>query len=176
MPRYQGWTLLEALIAVAVLGTLISLAGPAFGNLRRDNARTTAVNAWIQAVYLARSETARRGEIVTICKSKDGSMCGDKTTNWHDGWIVFVDQDRDASPQRDAGEPLLLVNQGWSAGTITSNRATYSFRPYQQGVVNGTVVFCDARGSAHARAIIVSHTGRPRIVRHGADNKPLRCP
>lgn len=175
MPRSQGWTLIEALTALAVLATLASLAVPAFGDMRRDNARTTVVNALLQAVFLARSETARRGEIVTICKSRDGSVCAEKTAHWHDGWIVFVDKDRDADPQRDPDEPLLLVNQGWPSGRITSNRQSFSFRPYQQGVVNGTIVFCDARGSAHARAIIISHTGRPRIARHGADNKPLKC-
>jgi type IV fimbrial biogenesis protein FimT len=175
MARTQGWTLIEALTALAVLAILTSLAVPAFGNMRRDNERTTVVNALLQAVFLARSETARRGEIVTICKSKDGALCAEKAANWHDGWIVFVDKDRDSDPQRDPDEPLLLVNQGWPAGKITSNRQSYSFRPYQQGVVNGTIVFCDARGSAHARAIIISHTGRPRIVRHSADNKPLKC-
>jgi hypothetical protein len=45
-----------------------------------------------------------------------------------------------------------------------------------QAVVNGTIVFCDARGSAHARAIIISHTGRPRVAQRDADGKPLRCP
>ena len=59
---------------------------------------------------------------------------------------------------------MIAVYEGWRSGRITSNRLAYSFRPYTQGVVNGTIMFCDARGPDHARAIIVSHTGRPRIA------------
>jgi hypothetical protein len=89
--------------------------------------------------------------------------------------MVFVNADRDETPVRDEGEPVLQVYQGWPRGHIWSNRVAYSFRPYVQGVVNGTIVFCDSRGSAEARAIIISHTGRPRISRRDASNRPLRC-
>jgi len=42
--------------------------------------------------------------------------------------------------------------------------------------VNGTLVFCDPRGSSSARAIVISHTGRPRVSRRDSSNKPLKCP
>jgi len=62
--------------------------------------------------------------------------------------------------------------------SVTSNhgRQTFSFSPYAQGSVNGTIVFCDARGSDEARAIIISHTGRPRQSKRDASNQPLSCP
>jgi hypothetical protein len=38
-------------------------------------------------------------------------------------------------------------------------------------------VFCDAGGKpSDARAIIISHTGRPRIAARDASNKALQCP
>jgi hypothetical protein len=89
--------------------------------------------------------------------------------------MIFVNTDRDELPQRDPGEAVLLVTESWRGGTITSNRPSYSFRPYRQGVVNGTIVFCDPRGSDHARAIIISHTGRPRVAQRDASNRALRC-
>jgi type IV fimbrial biogenesis protein FimT len=91
------------------------------------------------------------------------------------GWIVFVNRDRDEPPERDAAEPLIFSSTGSSGVSITSNRRGYSFRPVTQAVVNGTIVFCDARGSTQARAIIISHTGRPRVAQLDADGKPLRC-
>ena len=80
-----------------------------------------------------------------------------------------------AAPMRrvDVVGPLTLMDyctdgpQFASGGFIADSRT--------QGVVNGTLVFCDPRGSAHARAIIISHTGRPRVARLDADGKPLRC-
>lgn len=89
--------------------------------------------------------------------------------------MVFVNRDSDEPPARDRGEKRLFFYPGWTNGRITSNRVAYSFRPYRQTVVNGTILFCDSRGPEHARAIIISHTGRPRISRRDASNKALRC-
>ena len=113
--------------------------------------------------------------MVSICKSVDGSTCSNGAADWNGGWITFANIDRDELPQRDANEPVLYVQQGWRLGQISANRAAFSFRPHTQGVVNGTIVFCDPRGSAAARAIIISHTGRPRVSQRDASNRPLVC-
>jgi type IV fimbrial biogenesis protein FimT len=170
-----GMTLIEMLTAIAVIGTLSALAAPSFSNMRHDAGRTTAVNDFFHAIFLARSEAIKRGEVVSVCKSTDQETCANRGAQWAAGWIVFANTDRDDLPERDRDEPLIAVYAGWRGGEITSNRQAYSFRPYTQGVVNGTIVFCDARGSKHARAIIISHTGRPRVAKVDADNKPLRC-
>jgi hypothetical protein len=77
---------------------------------------------------------------------------------------------------RDDNETVLAVVAARKMGSITSNRPSYSFRPDRQGVVNGTVVFCDRRGPSQARAVIINHAGRPRVTARDADNRPLRCP
>jgi hypothetical protein len=71
---------------------------------------------------------------------------------------------------------VLHVYAGWPEGRIISNRNTYSFHPTVQSVINGTLVFCDPRGSASARAVIVNNFGRPRLSQRDSSNKPLRCP
>lgn len=172
--RVAGITLVELMTTLVIVAILGSMALPGFSNLHMDNQRTTAVNGFVHSLYLARSEAIKRGNVVSICKSRDGQSC-ERDLEWNQGWMVFDNIDRDEPPQRDAGESVLLVNQGWEAGQITSNRTSYSFRPYTQGVVNGTLVFCDRRGSEHARAIIISHTGRPRIARRDSGNRPLSC-
>jgi type IV fimbrial biogenesis protein FimT len=60
------------------------------------------------------------------------------------------------------------------AGTITSNRPYYEFRVGRRST-NGTVVFCDRRGTAAARSVIVSYTARPRVADRDADGRPLQC-
>jgi type IV fimbrial biogenesis protein FimT len=113
---------------------------------------------------------------VTLCASADGSQCSGSASQWHRGWIIFANDDFDSPPQRDPGELLLLVHAGWREGSITSNRASYSLRANAQAVINGTLVFCDPRGSAHARALIINNVGRPRLAERDADNRPLQCP
>lgn len=172
----QGVSLLELLTAISVFAILGTLAMPGLSNLRHDSARTSAVNDFIHALFLARSEALTRGSMVSICKSTDGKTCMNKNSDWNAGWMVFANTDRDDPPVRDKDEPVLWTYAGWRDGHITSNRLAYSFRPIVQGVVNGTILFCDPRGGAHARAIIISHTGRPRVSQRDSSNKPLRCP
>ena len=173
--RAAGVTLLEMMVSVAIIALVGTLAVPGLNDLRQDNERTAAVNSFIHALFLARSEAIRRGTVVSLCKSADGQTCSNSIASWNAGWMVFVNTDRDDLPVRDPGEEVVSVYQGWPAGQITSNRAAYSFRSYTQSVVNGTLIFCDPRGSAHARAIIISQTGRPRVTQRDSSNRPLRC-
>ena len=176
MCRSSGTTLLELLTTCTIVAVLATLAAPAFHSLRLDGRRAAVVNGFLHSLFMARSESIKRGEIVAVCRSSDGQQCDYVATDWSVGWIVFVNRNRDDPPQRDSAEELIFTSGGWPGGTITSNRRSYSFRPAVQAVVNGTIVFCDMRGSAQARAIIISHTGRPRVARRDAENKPLRCP
>jgi type IV fimbrial biogenesis protein FimT len=175
MHKPYGVTLIELLTTVAVLGIVSTLAAPSFTNLRLNSARTAAVNGFFHSLFLARSEAIKRGTVVSLCKSRDGQRCTNSAAPWSEGYVVFVNTDRDEPAQIDAGEEVLQIMEPWPTGRITSNRQAFSFRPYTQGVVNGTVVFCDLRGGEHARAIIISHTGRPRISQRDASNRPLSC-
>ncbi len=176
MGRADGVTLLEAMFSISILSILAVIAVPTFADLKLNADRTTTVNEFFHAIFLARSESVKRGEVVSVCRSENGETCADSGTPWAVGWIVFVNSDRKEPAQRDAGELVLAVYGARNTVTITSNRATYSFRPGVQGVVNGTIVFCDRRGPDHARAIIISHTGRPRVAKRDASGRALACP
>lgn len=171
----QGMTLIELVTSLGVIAIITTFAAPSFNAFVRDSGRASTVNAVVLGLTLARSEAIRTGHVVSVCKSPDGSTCV-ASAQWHDGWIVFENLDRDEPAVRDPDERILHVDAGWRSGTITSNRVSFSYRAYTQGVVNGSIVFCDRRGSEHARAIIVSHTGRARVSRRDASNKALPCP
>lgn len=175
-PRNQGMTLVELIVVISIAAILAITAIPSFSALRQNAERSRAVNAFMHAIFLARSEAIKRNGVVALCKSIDGGRCSNDTGNWSNGWLVFDNLDHDEPAQIDGGEPILLRYQGWQHGLISSNRRTFSFRPTTQGAVNGTMVFCDERGNSEARAIIISHTGRPRVSNRDASNKPLVCP
>ncbi len=176
MCKSAGATLMELLTSLAIVAVVATLAAPGVRSLHLDGRRTAAVNGLLHGLFLARSEAIKRGHIVSVCRSSDGLDCDHRAADWSVGWIVFVNLDRDDPPRRDPPEELIARSGAWPGGSIASNRRDYSFRPAVQAVVNGTLVFCDARGPAHARAIIISHTGRPRVARRAAGGKPLRCP
>jgi type IV fimbrial biogenesis protein FimT len=176
MCKSAGATLVELLTSRAVVAIVAAVATPTFRTLQLDGRRTAAVNGFLHALFLARSEAIKRGRVVTVCRSGDGRQCDYGGVDWNVGWMVFVNNDRDDPPVRDPREAIIAHSGAWPGGSISSNRRAYSFRPMAQAVVNGTIVFCDVRGSAHARAIIISHTGRPRVAHRDSGGKPLRCP
>lgn len=174
-PRLRGFTVLELMVTLSVSAILLGLAVPPFHGMWLDSQRTVAVNALVRSIWLARITALTRHHVVSICPSPDGENCANQMDGWHRGWMVFANMDRDEPPVRDANEPVLAV-QNWTGGSITANRHSFSFRPHRHAVVNGTVVFCDRRGSAQARAIIINSTGRPRVAKRDSSNRPLRCP
>lgn len=176
MTRVNGMTLFELMLSLSILAVAGTLAMPTFADLRRNAVRTTTVNDFLHALYLARSEAINRMEVVSVCKSDDGRTCGNQLSDWAGGWLVFANLDRDQPPQVDPDEPVLRTYPGWSGGSINANRPAFSFRPVTQIGVNGTVLFCDAGGSATARAIVISQTGRPRSTNQDGDGNPLSCP
>jgi len=172
----KGFTLIELMVGTAVLAILLSIAVPAFDNILYDSMRSSSVNAFVHTIFLARSEAMNRSQMISVCGSSDGTTCRKAGAEWNTGWIVFVNHDRDEPPVHDDDEPIVFVQGPWPQGRIRANRTAFSFRPHSRGVVNGTVVFCDPRGSSTARAVIINSAGRPRVSQRDASNRPLSCP
>jgi type IV fimbrial biogenesis protein FimT len=92
---------------------------------------------------------------------------------------VFLDPDEDR--HRDTGEELLAVQAPFRDGTAVRFRAFGSSRNltyYPSGYTrdrNGTFTFCDQRGAAAARSLVLYRTGRLRASRRAADGGPLSC-
>jgi len=173
--RPQGYSLLELLVSLVLIAVLLSLGVPGLRDFALDARRTADVNAFVTSIQLARSESAKRARPVVLCQTADTTTCGKLALPYETGWMVFVDEDDDSPPQRDADEALLLHYLPVIQGSIRSNRAQYVFRPYYRRSTNGTVIFCDNRGPTAARAVIVSYTGRPRVASTSAAGQSLIC-
>ena len=172
----RGTTLVEQLAVMSIIGICASLALPGLQGLVADAKRTATVNELLVAVQLARSEAIKRRQPIALCPSKDAASCSGKLADWSRGWIVFVNQDEDAPPVADPGEPLLLQGGPAKGGqTLVVNRAAFAFKPFGMRSTNGSFVVCDARGGAAARAVVVSPIGRPRVTKAASDGEPLDC-
>lgn len=175
MERPPGFTLPEVMFSMAIVAGLVAWGVPAFRDLERNAARTSEVNLFLQAIYLARSEAIKRNGVVSLCPTQDGSTCAGSGSAWDRGWIVFVNLDRDSPAVRDAGEDLLYAYPAWTGGSVLANRATLSFRAFGQSGVTATFTFCDDRGSRDARAVIISQSGRPRVSDRSPSGTALSC-
>ncbi len=173
----SGVTLLELLVTLAVGALLAAVAVPAMRHTAAAADRHAPLSAFVTAVHYARSTAITRAVEAVVCKSRDGLDCERGAgSSWHAGTLVFANEDGDEPPRVDVGEAVLLVAGPLHGVQVDGNREAFVFRPFARRSTNGTLVVCDRRGAAHARALVISYTGRPRIADHHPDGRPLTCP
>lgn len=173
--RACGYTLFELLMTIGIAVLVMSLGLPSFGRLVADHRLRVDVDALFHAMHLARKESIMRRRVVTLCPSRDGLSCL-PGVDWSDGWIMFVNLDRDLPADRDPGEPVLRAYAANSHNQVFGNRRSFSYRSTHLRATNGTLLFCDKARRAAPRALVVSHTGRPRVSRTDSRGRPRACP
>lgn len=164
LPGLRGHTLAELLVVLALAAILAGLAMPAFAGLLQDSRRDAIVHGLLHAVHTARQLAALRGEDLRLCGSADQQRCSG-STNWSGGLLVT-----DAAGTVWRSQPAAV-----GAPRLRSNRTVIGFEAGTSFATPATIVVCDRRGAAAARAVIVSRSGRPRVSDRDASNRPLQC-
>lgn len=157
MHSTKGFTLIELMVAVAVLAVLIGIAVPNFANIVRANRAESQRATLINSFNLARAEAIRRSMQVGI-----SPLTG--TTNWSVGWRIWADANGNGS--FDGGETIkeFPALTGGNALTTTATPILFNAQGYQAGVVLGASRTLEFRvGTAYCtmeRNITVNHLGR----------------
>lgn len=161
----RGFTIIELMMAIALIAIVASLAAPSFLSTIRANRTVTANNELISAMALARSEAIKRGTRVTACPTADQATCA-AAGGWEQGWMVFVDATTAGTV--DVGDVVLRVWDPIVNGTTI--RAAGSFSNFVSFVASGearatpnnfdSFYVCDSEGdAANGRTINVAALG-----------------
>lgn len=190
MPRIyrdpkRGFSLIELMIAIALLGLVLGTGVPAYQALVVRERTASVLSALQRDIALARSHAAQRRLRATLCPLAPSEQCG---SDWSHGRMLFLDRNGDG--QRQNGEAVLRI----AADPVPLLLAWKSAlrKPYLQLLpsgmtnhVNGSFVLCGLDGDPRsARALIVNKMGRARVsrdrnrdgVHEDASGGPLRCP
>ncbi len=150
MRRTRGFTLIEAMVAIAVLGILLVVALPGMQKVMAKQRMRSASYDVMSDITLARSEALKRNSTVVM-----EPLSG---TDWRSGWRVRNTADNTILAQRPAiGASLAMsVLQG------TTPQASVSFTAAAQVASGGTLRFSLNDGYGNSRCIQLDPAGRPK--------------
>ena len=167
--RPRGFTLIELMFTVAIVGSVAVIAAPSLQNFVLNNRIRSQAAALTSSLVFARTEAITRSTSVVTCPlsdSDDPCECGGK--EWEFGWKVFVYTDTDDDGICDSDDSLLEVHgplDGSETTLLGSDNVKSKVDFFYDGrAQSGIFVLCDQRGVDHARVIEVLATGRTRTL------------
>lgn len=163
--RACGFTLLDLLIAMTIIGILFGIGIPSLKNAVARSQAVSARSAITTTLFDALRHATVLGREIVVCPASDAQCAGGK--DWSHGWIAFIDSD--GNRLRSPDEQIVRQQEKLPAGirlhgTIGRPRIVYQPNGGNAGS-NITFTLCDRRGPKHALALILSNGGRLRSDR-----------
>lgn len=160
----SGFTLIELIITLTVLGVLLGIAVPGISNFVQSNRLVALTNGLVADVNLARSEAIKRGSDIGICKSDNGTSCTASGT-WDNGWIIFVDAD--SSGTWSTGDTVLRIHESLTGNNSMSASAANIVVYNKSGRITagaGDYTLCNSKLS-QSRTIRLQSTGHSMLIK-----------
>ncbi|MCJ7592643.1 MAG: GspH/FimT family pseudopilin [Woeseiaceae bacterium] len=177
-----GFTLYELLTTMLIVGVVLAFGVPNMQSFRQNSTMTAAANDLHSSFHLARSESGRAKNNITICASADSMAalptCGGELEA---GWVIFEDRNGDITV--DAGEPILRRFPPVADGIVITTNIVGPDKYFmyastglgRRDVSNkaplDTIVLCDVRGNvpggsgkSTARVLVVTPLGRATVL------------
>lgn len=173
-PHQGGFTLIELMMIVLIMTIALSIGVPSF----RDGILKARANALakdlMEDLQHARTEALGRGRNIAVCSTTDYASCGG---NWHDGWMVFVDDGATAN-DFDAGEEIIRVHEDAGNAVVTMvdgatpavPQVSIRFTSKGQSIRLTALICANGANESFARAVLVERSGRVMRSRYGASN------
>ncbi len=159
MKKAQGFTLIEVMIAITIIGLVLALALPNFREFLQNNRTSSQANDIIAMIALGKSEALGRGRPVQV-------LAG--TGDWSDGYVMTVDIDRNGV-FTDADDEVIVEYEAPSQATLLHGGGDGEIIFRSNGLLASGLEFtlrAENCFGENNRLIEVSRTGTVRITRN----------
>lgn len=161
----NGYTIIECMICVAIIGLLSSIAIPSFAAMINKTRVTNASNDVLLTLVVARNQAITQGKVVLVCQTDESEpdTCSSRRsskTNWASGWMVYVDIDGD-NELSSSDSIVSKHSAGEDTAIVFNQRGRLRFFPDGSARSAGFYV-CQAN-SDEVRHIRLLYSGRARI-------------
>jgi type IV fimbrial biogenesis protein FimT len=146
-----GFTIVELMVVVAIIGVLAMIATPSFREIKRNSELTSATNSLMAAINTARTEAMKRGKNAIIAPTMGA--------NWNTGITVFVDNNM--NDVFDAADAIVMQTE------ILPAYFTITHTP-----VDATKTYTLFNGSGYARTMNDSFNATFEIARNDITTNP----
>lgn len=155
--RSAGFTLVELMVTLVVLGVVMAMAFPSFTFVMNNNRLSSATNEMVASLHMARMEAIRLNGRTTLCRSEDGATCSDGAV-WTQ-WVTLADSDRDG-----AIDDVVRVSTATAPVTVQVS-----------GAIEGSSITFNAEGMARNDdgGLLVANIGVCMPTERPADNMRL---
>ena len=164
----HGFTLIELMVSLTVLGVLAAIALPSFSEAFLSNRLASFSNSFVAGAHLARSEAIKRNASVTMCRSSNGTSCA-TSGGWQQGWIIFSDSGAGGNAGNDtvdSDETRVLYQQNLASDYSFTGSNSIVFQPTGLVATAASLTLCRQNPSpgSQERTIAVSATGRASVA------------
>lgn len=176
----RGLTLIELMLALAILAIVLSLGAPSLQGLVDGTRLRAQAHRLVTAINLARSEAILRNQPVSLCPSSMASTGSTSCSgDYSRGWIMFTNLDRDRVVDDDT-DVIIRAFESIPRGYTLTNRAgtraaseLITYLPDGSSRRNRTLLICPrSRSIMQSWSVILNRVGRARVSK-GEGTCPL---
>lgn len=144
----QGFTLIELMIVVAVLGVVATLAVPSFASAIKRHQLSSHTDNYFYALRFARAEAIRTSESIEVVPIANG--------DWNTGLVVKFPDDASGVPGEKlrlvAGNKAVNIRSGLDEQVVLFNGKGYLAEGF-------TMTFCEVGSSANSKMVEMLSSG-----------------
>jgi type IV fimbrial biogenesis protein FimT len=171
-----AFSLLELLLALSIASILLAVTIPSYQIFLSTSSEQALANQLLTTINFARTQAYLLGVPVTLCAGGPALSC---QGSWQEKLMIFKDEMKIAKPTTST-DIIQIIQPAKVAGVLHWRSALHQhyLRFYPSGythAADGTFWFCAAQAKFAAWEVVVSASGRARLVQPNQNDKLLDC-